>query len=336
MKILNDPCPRRKRWKLRRKPRGLHVYYVSCRILAVWIFAIQLGQTTKLRLTPVPYLLLPNGARLPVRIHISPTTMAIIQAEAGPSTPRSRFFCRCISSEEGSQELKHQDRLTHYSLVSPRQMSLSESTYTHVTAAHSPAVRNGLLTRSGDWPSLRACIIEALDAVLPAFVALGPPRPAPSVTTTSSSELIPPTQPSQTEISSDDAPPPESLLLSPSRPEATLAESTSSDQVEDDFLPKDEEGPPSSARSGLSEAIPTRGGGLIIPPFPPLDPARRRASTPGRPNGIHSGPGRPNIFEDDWGEEVVIGGKKLTGWYEEEEGKKELARVAAMLDDLDL
>lgn len=43
---------------------------------------------------------------------------------------------------------------------------------------------------------------------------------------------------------------------------------------------------------------------------------------------------RGNVFEDEWDEAVVIGGKKLPGWLEEEEGKKEVERVGKILDDL--
>jgi hypothetical protein len=42
-----------------------------------------------------------------------------------------------------------------------------------------------------------------------------------------------------------------------------------------------------------------------------------------------------NVFDDEWDEDIVIGGKKLAGYMEEEEGKKEAHRLIKMLDDLD-
>ena len=50
-----------------------------------------------------------------------------------------------------------------------------------------------------------------------------------------------------------------------------------------------------------------------------------------------NGVARPSTghFDDDWDEDVIIGGKKLSGWMEEEEGKKEVERVAKAFDDMD-
>ena len=60
-----------------------------------------------------------------------------------------------------------------------------------------------------------------------------------------------------------------------------------------------------------------------------------------RPNGIGHPTPPPiritsgNVFDDEWDEEVVIGGKKLAGWMDEEEGKKEANRLVKMLDEMD-
>lgn len=85
---------------------------------------------------------------------------------------------------------------------------------------------------------------------------------------------------------------------------------------------------------------PSTQGGLVIPPFPPLDPDRRRRSisAPGGSPHINGTPvtARGNPFDDDWDEEIVIGGRKLPGWLEQEAGKKEVDRVAQKLESLTL
>jgi hypothetical protein len=75
-------------------------------------------------------------------------------------------------------------------------------------------------------------------------------------------------------------------------------------------------------------------GGLVIPPFPPLDPERRRrpGSSP-RINGAPPGP-RGNPFEDERDDEVIIGGRKLPGWLEEDDRKKEVDKVTRKLEEL--
>ena len=42
-----------------------------------------------------------------------------------------------------------------------------------------------------------------------------------------------------------------------------------------------------------------------------------------------------NVFEDEWDEDVVIGGKKMVGWMDEEDGKKEIERLATILEGMD-
>ncbi len=87
------------------------------------------------------------------------------------------------------------------------------------------------------------------------------------------------------------------------------------------------------------ELRPSTPGGLVIPPFAPLDPNRRRPHVmvinagEGRLNGTT---GRGNPFEDEWDEEVIIGGRKLPGWYEETESKREVEKVAQRIEELPL
>ncbi|GMK55075.1 hypothetical protein CspeluHIS016_0201310 [Cutaneotrichosporon spelunceum] len=82
---------------------------------------------------------------------------------------------------------------------------------------------------------------------------------------------------------------------------------------------------------------PSTQGGLVIRPFPPLVPNRRRPHVmvinagEGRLNGTG---GRGNPFEDEWDEEVIIGGRKLPGWLDEEESKREVNRVAQRIEEL--
>ena len=41
------------------------------------------------------------------------------------------------------------------------------------------------------------------------------------------------------------------------------------------------------------------------------------------------------MLEDEWDEDVLIGGRKLPGWYGEEEGKKEVEKLGKLLEDMD-
>ncbi|BEJ12423.1 hypothetical protein CspHIS471_0208830 [Cutaneotrichosporon sp. HIS471] len=82
---------------------------------------------------------------------------------------------------------------------------------------------------------------------------------------------------------------------------------------------------------------PSTQGGLVIHPFPPLNPNRRRPHVmvinagEGRLNGTA---GRGNPFEDEWDEEVIIGGRKFPGWFDEDEGKREVEKVAQRIEEL--
>ncbi|EIW70043.1 hypothetical protein TREMEDRAFT_14806, partial [Tremella mesenterica DSM 1558] len=192
-------------------------------------------------------------------------------------------------------------------------------------------------TFDSDWPTLQHHFRLALQATLPVFTSLGQPR-------SPSSHPQPGHAITDTPITSSDAkgdaPPEESLLLSPSRPTTGLLQTQGSlSHSPGSMTPS----PPEDAPVHPSLRPSTRGG-LVLPPFPPLDPNRRRGGRiqssypelPSRPNG--AGPSRPMVlyvYDDEWDENVVIGGKKLPGWLEEEDAKKEVDRLLQILDDLD-
>jgi hypothetical protein len=82
------------------------------------------------------------------------------------------------------------------------------------------------------------------------------------------------------------------------------------------------------------ELRPSTPGGLVIPPFPPLDPARRRArGAAAVANGGRTNPANP--FDAEWDDELIIGGHKLPGYLDAEEGKREVDRVVRQLESLD-
>ncbi len=41
-----------------------------------------------------------------------------------------------------------------------------------------------------------------------------------------------------------------------------------------------------------------------------------------------------NVFEDEWDEDIIIGGKRLPGWMEEEEGKMEVEKLGRLLEGM--
>lgn len=43
----------------------------------------------------------------------------------------------------------------------------------------------------------------------------------------------------------------------------------------------------------------------------------------------------PGLGDDEWDDDVVIGGKKLPAWIDEDEAKKEVDRIAKLLADFD-
>jgi len=43
----------------------------------------------------------------------------------------------------------------------------------------------------------------------------------------------------------------------------------------------------------------------------------------------------PGLGDDEWDDDVVIGGKKLPAWVDEDEAKKEVDRIAKLLEDFD-
>lgn len=53
---------------------------------------------------------------------------------------------------------------------------------------------------------------------------------------------------------------------------------------------------------------------------------------------ISPGPGPARVttaFDDEWDEDVVIGGKKLPGWFEMDEGRREVEKLGEILDRMD-
>ncbi|KAI9637940.1 putative methionine aminopeptidase 1 [Dioszegia hungarica] len=209
----------------------------------------------------------------------------------------------------------------------------SEASLEEEIPSHDPVLQR--LAKSdtfdSDWATLRHHLHLALLSCPPLFNSLPQPQrysfppntPLKPVRSSPTTSPLTPKAPSP----SGSAPPSSSLRLS------TTASAS----------------PSSSPLSASDE--PSTLGGLVIPPFPPLDPERRNQrklsagiigpvppAVAARVNGSASGPGglsaRGNVFEDEWDEAVVIGGKKLPGWLGEEEGKKEVDRVGKMIDDL--
>lgn len=41
------------------------------------------------------------------------------------------------------------------------------------------------------------------------------------------------------------------------------------------------------------------------------------------------------VFDDEWDEDCLIGGKRLVGWMDEEEGKKEVQNLWRLLENMD-
>lgn len=202
----------------------------------------------------------------------------------------------------------------------------------------------------------------ALLAAVTMYQSRGPPRTRQSAPSPSEG----PTGLTSTEVSSSsigDAPssqrPQEvKTSFSPTSPTTTTTQIQADDQPSSDggnrssSPPSIGPDPPSAAEA--VEDLPSTPGGLVIPPFPPLDPNRQKRRGSGssdgsnrvshilinRPNGLgHPAPpiriATGNVFEDEYDEDVIIGGKKLAGWMDEEEGRKEAERLCAVLDELD-
>ncbi|KAK8869626.1 hypothetical protein IAR55_000193 [Kwoniella newhampshirensis] len=240
-------------------------------------------------------------------------------------------------------------------------------------------------TFESDWPTIRHHIQLALVSTLSVFLSQGPPRPyRPPQSPSAPGPDVTPTKidgrsPSRalSEADEDGKPPSESLLLSPSQPTSSLdASSTPNDSTtRPSITPRSVDVEPSESPShNRMESLhngddlqPSTPGGLVIPPFPPLDRSRRRRSssaTPGAGSGDGPGPSPPPAglsprmngigahhqaqqarimalgvgvtnYEEDYDEDVAIGGKKLPGWIDEQEGKKELERLDKLLEEMD-
>ncbi|ORY28307.1 hypothetical protein BCR39DRAFT_565450 [Naematelia encephala] len=162
---------------------------------------------------------------------------------------------------------------------------------------------------------------NVLHSIPPRFASLRPPP----ITPPASSPAIPGPGPITTSLSTEISPrsapgAPSPLLLSPKTPITSRTEADPrSVGAEASSTPRTD---PSE-----SDLRPSTVGGLVIPPFPPLVPGRRnRGATELRING-HA--------IEEWDEEVLIGGKKLPGWLNEEDRNREVVKLSKMIDDLD-
>ncbi|OCF36636.1 hypothetical protein I316_01888 [Kwoniella heveanensis BCC8398] len=225
-------------------------------------------------------------------------------------------------------------------------------------------------TFESDWPTLRQHLHVALLSSLPLFLSRGPPRPyrPPQSPTIIGPEPIKvESSPNSEERGTDEKVPSESLLLSPSTGTAgekndnTSTPQNASTRIQVDATPRSLEAEPTATPASNrleslhteDDLLPSTQGGLVIAPFPPLDPDRRRRSSfeagpsttiptvigPGpRINGLRSQRPLqlgPAVVDEAYDEDVVIGGKMLPSWLDEQEGKKEIERVAKVLDELD-
>ncbi|WWC89766.1 uncharacterized protein L201_004692 [Kwoniella dendrophila CBS 6074] len=221
-------------------------------------------------------------------------------------------------------------------------------------------------TFNSDWPTLRDHLHQSLISTLPLFLSRGPPRPYRPPISPIMGPIPISLDPSISEDATDaegEKPPSESLLLSPSQP-TSISTSTPESSTLSSSIPRSLDVEPSATpSSGRLESLttqddlkPSTQGGLVIPPFPPLDRNRRNSSSGGPSysggqiisspsprsiNGIRGGAQRivtigPTVLDDEYDEETTIGGKILPGWMDNEEGKKELEKVVNMLDDMDV
>ncbi|WWD01189.1 hypothetical protein V866_008129 [Kwoniella sp. B9012] len=208
-----------------------------------------------------------------------------------------------------------------------------------------------------EWPTLRTIFQDSLTSTLSSYQSRGPPRPyRPPI-----SPIIGPVpdidsesikaDPTASPAKEGDKPPSESLLLSPSTPNTSTNANPNPRSIDVE--------PSATPSSGRLESLTTQDdlkpstiGGLVIPPFPPLDPNRRKASVSGPSysggtiissprsiNGIRGGAQRivtigPSVLDDEYDEETAIGGKVLRGWMEADEAQRELERVKGLLDDM--
>ncbi|ODN83307.1 hypothetical protein L202_01474 [Cryptococcus amylolentus CBS 6039] len=172
-----------------------------------------------------------------------------------------------------------------------------------------------------DWPTLRSYFESSLEDALKLFLDKGPTRPyrPPGA---SPPEPVSQGSVARTETSSPASehskPPSDSLLLSPSQSTSII------EPVYEENLQ------------------PSTPGGLVVPPFPPIDRSRRRGPSPlmgvrtnGIPNQRIAGSALEALDDRSWEEETAIGGRKLVGWLDEEKGRKEVDRIRALLGEME-
>lgn len=127
-----------------------------------------------------------------------------------------------------------------------------------------------------------------------------------------------------------DQPPAESLLLS--QPQETLDSAPSPGFAA--LLARDD-----LDASHLPPYLrPSTSRGLVLPPFPPLDPDRRKRGPVPEVRNTAGPRGVPQprwSIDDDVNEEILIGGKTMPGWMEEPEAAAQVQELLSMLDSLD-
>lgn len=188
------------------------------------------------------------------------------------------------------------------------------------------------------------------------FIDKGPPRSSVRAPSPAVPGPIIPTSPAGPS-GSDDKPPAESLLLSPSTHSTTLDASTPGNPTgleprSVDAEPRDSPAPVLESENDSADLQASTQGGLVIPPFPPLDTNKRKRGPVGGPtggpggkvngHGPANGPngsfgrGQMALGEEEWDEDILIGGKKLPGWLDEDEARREVERVDKILEEMDV
>ena len=207
----------------------------------------------------------------------------------------------------------------------PNPRSACQNQHLRVSLSSSAKLaRAAILTPSTDWPTLRDHLHLALTSSLDVYAQIGKPR---SSWETIVSEAGPYTYPQSSPIGEDrrdDKPPSDSLLLSPSASTSQLEEAKTHDVDPNNDM----------TYRKRYDLVPSTPGGLVIAPFPPLRP-RSEHSWQGSVKVNGQAKTHPSLVDSEWNEDIVIGGKILPGYMEEEQAKKEIERVGKMLEDME-